>query len=70
MRRERFYECTFVQERNEYRFHVRAWSPEDAAEHLRAALRDDGVREAGTLLVRDRKGSVVAQREYELDDRQ
>jgi hypothetical protein len=62
--RERFFECVFAPDRNEYRFHVRAWSAEQAEEHFRASLRENGVREPGTLLIRDRKGVEVLRSGY------
>jgi hypothetical protein len=57
--REAFFECVFAPARNEYRFQVRAWDAKEAEEHLRASLRDNGVREAGALLVRNRNGVEV-----------
>lgn len=63
-KRERFFDCAFEHARNEYRFHIRAWTPDEAGEHLRAALREDGVREDGTLVVRDRRGSIVFRSAY------
>jgi len=62
--REKFFECVFAPDRNEYRFHVRAWSAEQAEEHFRASLRDNGVREPGTLLIRNRKGVEVLRSGY------
>jgi hypothetical protein len=37
--RERFFECIFTTERNEYRFHIRAWNAQQALEQLRDELR-------------------------------
>ena len=62
--REKFFECVFAPDRNEYRFHVRAWSAEQAEEHFRASLRDNGVRDPGTLLIRNRKGVEVLRSGY------
>jgi hypothetical protein len=62
--RENFYECVFAPERNEYRFLVRAWNAKEAEEHFRSSLRENGVREAGTLLIRDRKGVEVLRSGY------
>ena len=62
--REKFFECVFAPDRNEYRFHVRAWSAEQAEAHFRASLRENGVREPGTLLIRDRKGVEVLRSGY------
>lgn len=67
--RERFFECIFSQDGNEYRFHVRAWSAEEAEAHIRTSLHDNGVREPGTLLVRDGKGAELLRSGYELDPR-
>jgi len=64
--RERFFECVFAQDGNEYRFHVRAWSATEAEAHIRASLHDNGVRDAGILVVRDRKGSELLRTEYAL----
>ena len=54
-------------DRNEYRFHVRAWSAEQAEAHFRASLRENGVREPGTLLIRNRKGVEVLRSGYVVD---
>ena len=54
--RERFFECIFTHDRNEYRFHVRAWSAREAEEHIRNSLRGNGVKENGTLFIRDPNG--------------
>jgi hypothetical protein len=59
-----FYECIFSPDGNEYRFHVRAVDPLDAEAHIRTSLRDNGVREAGTLLIRDRKGAELVRSGY------
>ena len=59
-----FYECIFSPDGNEYRFHVRATDPRDAEAHIRTSLRDNGVREAGTLLIRDRKGAELIRSGY------
>ncbi len=67
MKRERFFECACAHDRNEYRCHIRAWTPEEASEHLRLALREDGVRDVGTLLVRDRRAAVVVRSDYAFD---
>jgi len=64
MTRESFFECAFLQDGNEYRFHVRAWDPQEAEEHLRASLRDNGVRPPGTILIRDADGTVLHSVEY------
>ena len=55
IKRERFYECVFVADRNEYRFHLRAWTPEEAAEHLRTELDENGVSIPGEIRVMDRQ---------------
>jgi len=65
--REKFFECVFAPDRNEYRFHVRAWSAEQAEAHFRASLRENGVREPGTLLIRNRKGVEVLRSGYVVD---
>jgi hypothetical protein len=64
--RERFFECIFTQDGNDYRFHVRAWSATEAEAHIRTSLHDNGVRDPGTLVVRDRKGSELLRSEYAL----
>jgi hypothetical protein len=65
--REKFFECIFAADGNEYRFHVRAWDAKEAEEHIRASLRENGVSEAGTLHVRDRKGVEVLRSGYAFD---
>jgi len=62
--RESFFECIFNPDGNEYRFHVRAWNAKEAEEHIRASLRDNGVRDSGTLLIRDRKGAEILRTGY------
>ena len=59
-----FYECIFSPDGNEYRFHVRATGPRDAEANIRTSLRDNGVREPGTLLIRDRKGAELIRSGY------
>jgi hypothetical protein len=63
-KRESFFECIFSPDGNEYRFHVRAWNAREAEEHIKASLRDNGVREAGTLLILDRKGAELLRSGY------
>jgi hypothetical protein len=67
--RQSFYECIFNPDGNEYRFHVRAGSARDAEKHIRNSLRDNGVREAGSLLIRDRKGAEVLRSGYAFEGR-
>jgi len=43
---------------------VRAWNAKEAEEHIRASLRDNGVRDSGTLLIRDRKGAEILRSGY------
>jgi hypothetical protein len=62
--RESFFECIFNPDGNEYRFHVRAWNAREAEEHIKASLRDNGVRENGALLIRDRKGAELLRSRY------
>jgi len=62
--RESFFECIFNPDGNEYRFHVRAWNAREAEEHIKASLRENGVRDSGTLLIRDRKGAEVLRSGY------
>jgi hypothetical protein len=62
--REAFFECIFSPDGNEYRFHVRAWNAKEAEETIKTSLRDNGVREAGTLLIRDRRGSELLRSGY------
>jgi len=62
--RESFFECIFNPDGNEYRFHVRAWNAKEAEEHIRASLRDNGVRDSGPLLIRDRKGAEILRSGY------
>jgi hypothetical protein len=65
--RESFFECVLAQDGNEYRFHVRAWTAEEAEQHIRASLRENGVREPGTLVVRNRRGAEVLRSGYAFD---
>ncbi len=58
-RRETFFECAFVVERNEYRFHVRAWSATEAGQLLHEELQEIGVQDCGELRVLDAKGGVL-----------
>jgi hypothetical protein len=62
--RESFFECIFNPDGNEYRFHVRAWNAREAEETIKASLRDNGVRENGALLIRDRKGAELLRSTY------
>jgi len=64
-KREQFFECVFVSDRNEYRFHFRAWTPEAAEFLFRDELRACGVSALGTLLVCDSKGQLMRSAEYE-----
>ncbi len=64
MKREPFFECVFSVDRNEYRFHFRAWTAEEAEAHLRDELREYGVDVPGELRVIDRKGRVLLRSEY------
>ncbi|HEX9050041.1 MAG TPA: hypothetical protein VF841_05855 [Anaeromyxobacter sp.] len=62
--RERFFECVFVSERNEYQFHFRAWSEAEAERHFRETLRGYGISSPGTLLIRNAKGRLVRRADY------
>jgi len=55
-KREPFFECVFVCDRNEYVFHFRAWNAAEAEHHLREQLRAHGVTASGELRVRDPRG--------------
>jgi hypothetical protein len=57
--REPFFECVLVCDRNEYRFHFRAWSAEQAELHLREELLEAGARERGEVQVFDTKGRLL-----------
>ncbi len=63
--RERFYECVLALDQNEYRFHVRAWTAEEACDHLGASLRENGLLDAGELVVLDGKGGELLRRSLE-----
>jgi hypothetical protein len=65
--RENFFECIFNPDGNEYRFHVRAWNAQEAEEHIKVSLRDNGVRDSGTLLIRDLKGAEIRRSAYAFD---
>ncbi len=62
--RERFFECVFVCERNEYQFHFRALSETDAERHFQETLRGYGITSLGTLLIRNGKGQIVRRADY------
>ena len=64
-KREAFYECVLSAERNEYRFHFRAWSAEAAAVALGAELHAYGFTAPGTIEVRDARGRLVARAAYD-----
>jgi hypothetical protein len=57
--REQFFECTFASGRKEYRFHCRAWDPDEAGAHFRSLLLKDGVVDPGTLMIRNLRGQVL-----------
>ncbi len=63
-KREDFFECTLACDNNEYRFHFRAWSGEDAEAHFREALQANGVTFPGTLMIRNPQGQVVRHAAY------
>lgn len=65
--RERFFECVFVCERNEYLFHFRAKTETEAEQHLQETLREHGVTSAGTVLVRNARGELVRRCDYAPD---
>jgi hypothetical protein len=56
---ESSFECLFVQDREEYRFHVRAWNAGEAEESFRISLRQSGVWGPGRLSIQDPKGTEV-----------
>lgn len=57
--RETFFECALVVDRNEYRFHMRAWSAAEAGELLHHELQEIGVHECGELRVLDARGGIL-----------
>ena len=63
-KREPFFECVFVSERNEYRFHFRAWTAAEAEYHLRRQLEESGVAADGELRVLDAKGRLLRTSPY------
>jgi hypothetical protein len=64
VKRERFYECVLVSDRDEYRFHFRAWDAEEAEQRLMDDLREHGLTVAGELRVLDLKGKVIRRGQY------
>jgi kynurenine formamidase len=68
-KREQFFECVFVSDRNEYRFHFRAWNPEAAELLFRDELRACGVNAPGTLHICDSKGQLMRSADYEPFDK-
>ncbi len=67
VKREPFFECVFVSEQNEYRFHLRAWTAADAEQVLADELRANGVTSRGELRILDSKGRVTRRGKYPLD---
>jgi hypothetical protein len=57
--RDRFFECVFVSEQNEYQFHFRAPSDAAAERHFQETLRGYGITASGTVLIRDAKGVLL-----------
>jgi hypothetical protein len=57
--REPYFECVFVVDRNEYRFHFRSPTPAEAEQHLSDALHEWGVDVSGEVRVLDAKGRVL-----------
>jgi hypothetical protein len=58
-KREPYFECVFVADRNEYRFHFRSRSAEEAERHLRDELQEWGLDVSGEVRVVDARGRVV-----------
>jgi hypothetical protein len=63
-KREVFFECILVSERNEYQFHFRAWNAVEAEIHFRETLGAYGLTSAGSLVIRNARGQVVRRAEY------
>ena len=63
--REKFFECVLVLDGSEYPSHVRAWDAKEAEEHLRASLREGGLRRRGTIFVRDGNGELLRSSTYD-----
>ena len=57
--REPYFECLFVVDRNEYRFHFRSPTPAEAEQRLRDALHEWGVDASGEVRILDGKGRVL-----------
>jgi hypothetical protein len=64
MKREQFFECVFVADRSEYRFHLRAWTAAEAARHLVSDLGENGLDLPGDVRVLDPRGKVLVTVEY------
>lgn len=62
--RDPYFECVLVADRNEYRFHFRSPSAQEAERHLRDELREWGVDVSGEVRVLDGKGRVVVRTAY------
>jgi hypothetical protein len=60
-----YFECVFVADRNEYRFHFRCPSAEEAERHLCEELREWGLAVAGEVRVMDARGRVVRRTAYD-----
>lgn len=50
--REAVYECTYASPHGRFTGHVRAWDAREAVELFARELRDEGVRERGSISVR------------------
>jgi hypothetical protein len=62
--REPYFECVFVVDRNEYRFHFRSPTAAEAERRLSDALHEWGVDLSGEVRVLDAKGRVLLLSEY------
>ena len=59
MSRETYFECSFTSEKTSRVAHVRAWDAHGASRIFEEALRELGLREAGTISVHDVRGRVA-----------
>ncbi len=64
IKREKFFECMLVADRNEYRFHFRAWDAAGAERCLREMLEHNRVNACGELRVLDARGRILLASEY------
>ncbi len=64
-KREQCFECILWANGMERATHLGAWTPEAAEDEFRDLLASQGILQPGTILVRDVRGRVLIEAEYE-----